>query len=67
MTRFRQCQAACHRSIRCAPSRRRQVHGSATKAAAELSVTHGAVSHQIKALEATLKARLFERAGQRLS
>jgi LysR family glycine cleavage system transcriptional activator len=41
-------------------------HGSLTKAAVELSVTHGAVSHQIKALEATLKAKLFERAGQRL-
>jgi LysR family glycine cleavage system transcriptional activator len=41
-------------------------HGSLTKAAAELSVTHGAVSHQIKALEATLKVRLFDRAGQRL-
>src|SRR5262245_13628694 len=41
-------------------------HGSLTKAAAELSVTHGAVSHQLRALEATLKVRLFERAGQRL-
>lgn len=41
-------------------------HGSLTKAAAELHVTHGAISHQIKALEASLKVRLFERAGQRL-
>jgi LysR family glycine cleavage system transcriptional activator len=41
-------------------------HGSLTKAASELSVTHGAVSHQIKALEAMLKVQLFERAGQRL-
>jgi LysR family glycine cleavage system transcriptional activator len=41
-------------------------HGSLTKAAGELHVTHGAVSHQIKALEASLKVRLFERAGQRL-
>jgi LysR family glycine cleavage system transcriptional activator len=41
-------------------------HGSLSKAAGELHVTHGAVSHQIKALEATLKVRLFERSGQRL-
>jgi LysR family transcriptional regulator, glycine cleavage system transcriptional activator len=41
-------------------------HGSLTRAAAELNVTHGAVSHQIKALEASLKVKLFERAGQRL-
>ncbi len=41
-------------------------HGSLTKAASELHVTHGAVSHQIKALQATLKVRLFERSGQRL-
>lgn len=36
-------------------------HSSLTKAAAELHVTHGAVSHQIKALEASLKVQLFER------
>ena len=41
-------------------------HGSLTKAAGELNVTHGAISHQIKALEASLSVRLFERAGQRL-
>jgi LysR family glycine cleavage system transcriptional activator len=41
-------------------------HGSLTRAAAELNVTHGAVSHQIKALEASLGAKLFERTGQRL-
>jgi len=41
-------------------------HGSLTKAAAELNVTHGAVSHQIRALEDALQVRLFERAGQRL-
>jgi LysR family glycine cleavage system transcriptional activator len=41
-------------------------HGSLTKAAEELSVTHGAVSHQIKALEQSLGVKLFERAGQRL-
>ncbi len=41
-------------------------HGSLTKAASELSVTHGAVSHQLRALEATLRVRLFERSGQRL-
>jgi LysR family glycine cleavage system transcriptional activator len=41
-------------------------HGSLTKAAGELNVTHGAISHQIRALEASLKVRLFERVGQRL-
>lgn len=41
-------------------------HGSLSKAASELNVTHGAVSHQIRALEASLGAKLFERAGQRL-
>ncbi|WP_159586838.1 transcriptional regulator GcvA [Chelativorans xinjiangense] len=41
-------------------------HGSLTKAAGELHVTHGAVSHQIRALEASLDVKLFERAGQRL-
>ncbi|MGI6854809.1 transcriptional regulator GcvA [Mesorhizobium sp. 1B3] len=41
-------------------------HGSLTKAASELNVTHGAISHQIKALEAALGVQLFERHGQRL-
>jgi LysR family glycine cleavage system transcriptional activator len=41
-------------------------HGSLSKAADELNVTHGAVSHQIKALEQSLGIKLFERAGQRL-
>jgi LysR family glycine cleavage system transcriptional activator len=41
-------------------------HGSVTAAAAELNVTHGAVSHQIKALEAALQVKLTERGGQRL-
>ncbi len=40
---------------------------SLTKAAKELCVTHGAVSHQIKALEASLKVKLFNRSGQRLT
>jgi DNA-binding MarR family transcriptional regulator len=40
---------------------------SLTKAAKELCVTHGAISHQIKALEASLKVKLFNRAGQRLT
>lgn len=40
--------------------------GSLTRAAGELNVTHGAISHQIKALEASLSVRLFERVGQRL-
>ena len=34
------------------------------KAAAELNVTHAAVSHQIKALEAELGATLFERSSR---
>ena len=41
-------------------------HGSLTKAAGELCVTHGAVSHQIRALEASLEVKLFDRTGQRL-
>ncbi|MER9753276.1 transcriptional regulator GcvA [Mesorhizobium sp. M0166] len=41
-------------------------HASLTKAAAELNVTHGAISHQIKALEQSLGVKLFERAGQRV-
>ena len=38
--------------------------GSLTKAASTLNLTHGAISHQIKALEATLGVRLIERAGR---
>ena len=38
--------------------------GSLTRAAATLNVTHGAISHQIKALEADLGVRLTERAGR---
>src|SRR3990170_4569545 len=41
-------------------------HESFTKAAEELSVTQGAVSHQVKALEAELGLRLFNRERQRL-
>jgi LysR family glycine cleavage system transcriptional activator len=41
-------------------------HESFTKAARELNVTQGAVSHQVKALESELGLRLFERARQRL-
>jgi LysR family glycine cleavage system transcriptional activator len=37
---------------------------SLTKAAQALHVTHGAISHQIKALEADLGVRLVERAGR---
>lgn len=40
--------------------------GSVSAAARELSVTHGAISHQIKALEEALGAVLFERGGKRL-
>lgn len=39
-------------------------HGSFTRAAEELHVTQGAVSRQVKALEATLEVRLFERDGR---
>src|ERR1700720_207021 len=40
---------------------------SFTRAAEELSVTQGAVSQQVKALEATLGVKLFNRERQRLS
>src|SRR5438045_8649378 len=41
-------------------------HESLTRAAEELCVTQGAVSHQVKALEAELGVRLFQRERQRL-
>lgn len=41
-------------------------HESFTRAAAELHVTQGAVSHQVKALEAELGIKLFHRERQRL-
>jgi LysR family transcriptional regulator, glycine cleavage system transcriptional activator len=41
-------------------------HESFTRAAAELCVTQGAVSHQVKALEAELGIKLFNRNSQRL-
>ena len=41
-------------------------HESFTKAADELSVTQGAISHQVKALEAELGIKLFNRERQRL-
>ncbi len=40
--------------------------GSVSAAARELSVTHGAISHQIRALEEALGMALFERGGKRL-
>jgi LysR family glycine cleavage system transcriptional activator len=40
--------------------------GSVSAAARELNVTHGAISHQIKALELSFNAALFERGGKRL-
>src|SRR6266571_2888670 len=40
---------------------------SFTRAAEELCVTQGAVSHQVKALEATLGIKLFNRERQRLA
>jgi LysR family glycine cleavage system transcriptional activator len=42
-------------------------HESFTRAAQELSVTQGAVSHQVKALEAELGIKLFNRERQRLT
>src|SRR6201981_3727407 len=41
-------------------------HVSFTRAAEELCVTQGAVSHQVKALEAELGIKLFNRERQRL-
>ena len=41
-------------------------HESFTQAAQELCVTQGAVSHQVKALEAELGCRLFNREHRRL-
>ena len=41
-------------------------HESFTRAAGELCVTQGAVSHQVKALEAELAVKLFNRERQRL-
>jgi LysR family glycine cleavage system transcriptional activator len=41
-------------------------HESFTRAAEELCVTQGAVSHQVKALETELGMKLFVRQGQRL-
>src|ERR1700739_3257141 len=41
-------------------------HESFTRAALELCVTQGAVSHQVKALEAELAIKLFNRERQRL-
>src|ERR1700712_2180627 len=42
-------------------------HESFTRAAEELCVTQGAVSHQVKALEAELTVKLFNRERQRLA
>lgn len=41
-------------------------HESVSRAAEELFVTHGAVSHQVRALEADLGVKLFTRNGKRL-
>src|SRR5215831_11888643 len=41
-------------------------HVNFTRAAEELCVTQGAVSHQVKALEAELGVKLFNRERQRL-
>ncbi len=39
-------------------------HGSYTAAAAELGLTHGAISHRIRELEQRMKLTLFERQGR---
>jgi LysR family glycine cleavage system transcriptional activator len=39
-------------------------HGNFTRAAAELHITHGAISHQMKALEHELGVALFHRRGR---
>ncbi|MGY4155624.1 LysR family glycine cleavage system transcriptional activator [Bradyrhizobium sp. USDA 4461] len=41
-------------------------HLSFTRAAAELHITHGAISHQIRALEAQLRTKLFQRQGRQM-
>ncbi|MBT0961207.1 transcriptional regulator GcvA [Denitromonas iodatirespirans] len=41
--------------------------GSVVKAAAELHLTHSAISHQLRALEDTLGQQLFDRRGKRLA
>ena len=41
-------------------------HGSVSRAAKELNVTHGAVSHQIRSLEAALNVALLERGARRV-
>jgi len=40
-------------------------HLSMSRAAAELNVTHGAISHQVRSLEKTLKVPLFVRSGNK--
>jgi LysR family glycine cleavage system transcriptional activator len=39
-------------------------HGSYSRAAEELSLTHGAISHRIRELEELLRVRLFHRVGR---
>src|ERR1700687_4228443 len=41
-------------------------HLNFTRAAEELHLTHGAISHQMKALESSLGVRLFRREGRKL-
>jgi LysR family glycine cleavage system transcriptional activator len=41
-------------------------HGSYSRAAAELNVTHGAISHRIRELEERLQLRLFQRVGHNM-
>lgn len=41
-------------------------HGSYSRAASELNVTHGAISHRIRELEQRLHIRLFQRVGHNM-
>jgi LysR family glycine cleavage system transcriptional activator len=41
-------------------------HGSYSRAASELNVTHGAISHRIRELEHRLNIRLFQRVGRNM-
>jgi LysR family glycine cleavage system transcriptional activator len=42
-------------------------HGNFSRAAEEIHVTHGAISHQVRALEEELGVQLFARHGKRIS
>jgi Bacterial regulatory helix-turn-helix protein, lysR family len=62
----RRCRASCRRSKHSRPLRRRPATEASRAPPRELCVTPGAVSHQVKALEAELGLKLFNREHQRL-